>query len=83
MIHHRFADGATVDAEQYDGTSASVHRIMDLIGTMGVNNTEHGLMVNRQDGALPFIIPPTSWVVATRSSWTIVGNASFSLGYHA
>ena len=44
---------------QYDGSSASADRIMDLIGTMGVNNTEIGLLT------------PIGYI--SRGSWVIKG----------
>jgi hypothetical protein len=55
----RVSDGASVDAEQYDGSSASANRIMDLIGTRGVNNTEAGLLT------------PIGYI--SRGSWVIKG----------
>ena len=58
-IYRRIADGADVDAVQYDGSSASADRIMDLIGTMGVNNTEIGLLT------------PIGYI--SRGSWVIKG----------
>ena len=58
-LYTRISDGADVDAEQYDGSSASADRIMDLIGTMGVNNTEAGLLT------------PIGYI--SRGSWVIKG----------
>lgn len=58
-IYRRIADGADVDAVQYDGSSASADRIMDLIGTRGVNNTEVGLLT------------PIGYI--SRGSWVIKG----------
>ena len=58
-IYRRIADGADVDAVQYDGSSSSADRIMDMIGTRGVNNTEVGLLT------------PIGYV--SRGSWVIKG----------
>lgn len=38
-----------IEAERYDGTPTSVDKVMDLIGTQGVNNTPHGLFNFRPD----------------------------------
>ena len=61
MMATRISDGASVDSERYDGSSASADRIMDLIGTRGDNNTEVGLLtpigyINRG-----------SWIIKVRS----------------
>lgn len=37
----------TIEAEQYDGTAASVERIMDMLGrTTGINNAPEGLTLD-------------------------------------
>ena len=55
------SDGDSVEAVQYDGSSASANRVMDLIGTRGVNNTELGLLT-------PIgYISRGSWVIKNRS----------------
>lgn len=59
MIYTRQADGATVYAVQYDGSSASANRIMNMIGTRGIMNTEAGLLT------------PIGYI--SRGSWVIKG----------
>ena len=57
----RASDGDSVEAVQYDGSSASANRVMDLIGTRGVNNTELGLLT-------PIgYISRGSWIIKDRS----------------
>ncbi len=68
----RKSDGASVCAERYDGSSSSADLIMDLIGTMGVNNTEIGLLT-------PYgYVNNGSWVVkGRRDTVLIVSNNVF------
>jgi len=67
----RKSDGAPVCAVRYDGP-ASVDLIMDLIGSMGVNNTEIGLLT-------PYgYVSKGSWVVkGRRDTALIVSNDVF------
>ena len=55
----RESDGASVCAVRYDGSASSADLVMDLIGTMGVNNTESGLL--------------TPYGYARKGSWVVKG----------
>lgn len=52
-----------VDAVQYDGTSASVDRIMDMGGTKGINNSPEGLYISTLEGTMK----------ADKGDWVIKG----------
>lgn len=46
------SNSGKIQAERYDGTPMSVDKVMDIIGTQGVNNTPDGLCIFRPDAEL-------------------------------
>ena len=52
-----------IEAELYDGTPASVDRIMEMGGTHGINNSEDGLYIVTLEGIMR----------ADRGDWIIQG----------
>ena len=77
----RRADGASVDAEQYDRSPASVHRIIDLIGQFGVNNTTHGLLIDRPYDDLSLVLIKGTWIVKATRGLRFVSETAFQQGY--
>ena len=41
-----------IEAELYDGSAASVHRVMDMGGTRGINNSPEGLYIVTLEGTM-------------------------------
>ena len=41
-----------VEAERYDGTAASVERVMSMGGTRGINNSPEGLYIPTLEGTM-------------------------------
>ena len=52
-----------IEAVQYDGSPASVERVMDMVGTMGINNSPEGLYIETLEGTMR----------ADRGDWIIKG----------
>ena len=72
--------GEPVLAARYTGSPGSVNAIMDMIGTMGVNNTELGLLINRSS---PTYVKRGQWVVKLPQWkwWWIVEPKTFEAEY--
>ena len=52
-----------IEAIQYDGSAASVYKIMDMAGTMGFNNSPEGLYILTLEGTMK----------ADKGDWIIKG----------
>jgi hypothetical protein len=52
-----------IDAELYDGTAASVERVMEMGGTRGINNSPEGLYIVTLEGTMR----------ANKGDWVIKG----------
>jgi hypothetical protein len=75
MIYHRITDGATVDAERWDGTPDTALEIESMLGVV-CNRTVDGTLMLLSGGAL-VPIRRGSWVVKSKTGWVQVPDGDF------
>lgn len=69
----------TIQAEEYDGTAASVERIMDMLGrTVGINNTPDYLLL---DGMIVLKGKFISIDPAVKRGWSVNSKEVFESVY--
>ena len=78
-IYTRLRDGASIDAELFDGSAESFLRVTNLIGTAGINFRAFTLTICREEITATFT--PGVWIVKSKCGWVAEYPARFANDY--